>query len=375
MLMAAGGNWPAAQADPDSRALHVIMAEIARTTVDFYPQTFNDAAFEKAYRSGRIGRAVRRLKRLFDEAAPLIASRSVTYQLSYDLILDYLSETERWLGRDHLDYVQDRLRGLTVICRSCHTQDTQLRTLFAGVPRERFDSDLRYAEFNFSTRNYALAVTYFDRFLSESAPQNGHQLLFVLQSLMVIDLQILNDPEAAMRHLRKYLPLPAHSRYSRRVAEAWLAGLRQLPVSLRDDADAALDFATLEQYVQRYLGPEEAIPERFAIDNEETVWRIWLRGRLFHYLNGQPKSEEIPKILYWLAICDRSIELSSYFSLSDIYLKDCILRFHHHPYARKCLTEYENYVTFSFSGSAGTNIPEDVAEEIRRLHEVVGGSE
>ena len=123
----------------------------------------------------------------------------------------------------------------------------------------------------------------------------------------------------------------------------------------------------LQVYVDRILGPlhEPGIAE--FPSKKEKVARIWLRGRLFHYLNSQPPKEEIPVILYWLAIIDRSVDYSFYYSLADRYLKECMLQYTSHPYAEKCYKEYEAYVTFSYSGSRGTDIPEDVKKELKAL--------
>ncbi|WP_455202270.1 hypothetical protein, partial [Kaarinaea lacus] len=66
-------------------------------------------------------------------------------------------------------------------------------------------------------------------------------------------------------------------------------------------------------------------------------------------------------------IIDRSINYSFYYSLADMYLKECMLQYTSHPYAKKCYEEYESYIVFSYSGSRGTDIPDDVAQELKAL--------
>jgi hypothetical protein len=50
-----------------------------------------------------------------------------------------------------------------------------------------------------------------------------------------------------------------------------------------------------------------------------------------------------------------------------MYLKECMLQYTSHPYAKKCFEEYEAYVTISYSGSRGTDIPDEIQDELKAL--------
>ena len=107
------------------------------------------------------------------------------------------------------------------------------------------------------------------------------------------------------------------------------------------------------------------------LPEDQQISRVWLRGRLYHYLNRNPKADEIPRILYWLSICDRSISSNFYFSLGDMYLQTCVKNYSNHPFAKRCYAEYETFVTALYSGAGGLFMPTSVSDELRRMKAMV----
>jgi hypothetical protein len=103
----------------------------------------------------------------------------------------------------------------------------------------------------------------------------------------------------------------------------------------------------------------------------EEMNRVWLRGQLFQYLNGNPRPDEITKILYWLSICDRAIGYDFDFSLAEYYLKHCIYNHSTDPYARLCYKEYEHYVKFFYSGVQDAELPIEVNDELVRMRKAL----
>ena len=71
-------------------------------------------------------------------------------------------------------------------------------------------------------------------------------------------------------------------------------------------------------------------------------------------------------LLYWLAVVDRSIAYNFYFSLADLYLKQCVLKYPSHPYARHCFNEYGLYVDHMYV-QQGEKIPPGIQQELRQM--------
>ena len=357
-------------AEPAAPAsLNRIMSNIGTTMIDTYPIIVTQRELTVAEK--RLLRAnIKRLSELFESAEPFIRARSETYVVSYRFILEYLRETQRAIADKNLDYARSRLYGLGSICTSCHTQDTKLRTLFTGAGRERFPNDAAYAEFNFLTRNYDEAEKYFERDLRSGNTKTEYDVIRPLQRLIVIYTQIKNQPGAGADVLSKFVDLPAHTDATRGELKGWIAGLRVLE-SRGADKVTAPAFAEIETRVRDILGPLDQPLSVLRVAPDQEIQRLWLSGILYHYLNRKPPTDEIPKLLYWLAVNDRVVGYSYYFSLADLYLKECVYNHAQHPYAQRCYAEFKEYVNFIYSGSGGTYIPPELTQEMRKMKEAI----
>ncbi|NOZ54026.1 MAG: hypothetical protein GXP08_13005 [Gammaproteobacteria bacterium] len=354
--------------DDQSKAVTIndTMSQIGRIMESLFPRILNADKFNAVGANNETAASVERLAQLFKEAEPHFSTRSPTYKVSFDVISDQLEEAGVALKHKNLNHARNILKEFVSICASCHTQDTKARVLFKSMQRSHFKNDLEYAEFNYMTRNYPEAVVFYDQYLRSSTPISETELLTALKRLLTIYAQIYNQPGEGEKQLAKYSNHAAHTKFSQKSLEEWRRGLKELDtenVSVINN----VTFDIIEKKVQKVLGNLEEPGSAEFPTKKEKVARVWLRGLLYHYLNTNPPKQEIPAILYWLGIIDRSINYSFYYSLADSYLKECMLRYTSYPYAKKCYQEYEQYLMFAYSGSRGTDIPQDVQQELNYL--------
>ena len=347
-------------------SVNEIMVDIAHTMEPLFPLLFDDKKYANADTQIQLNDSVKKLKAFFNEAKPHFDIKSPTYRTSFEVIDTQLTDAMIALKYNNSNHARNILKEFVSICSSCHTQDSKLRTLFSGVDRNQFTTDLQFAEFNYMTRNYDTAIEYYNKHLSSGVDIPESEIMTVMKRILTIDTQVYNRPKDALKQLTNLQDYKQHTKYSARNLEEWIAGLKELE---KQQASKVSD-VTMEQlkvYVDKILGPLQEPGSAEFPTKKEKVARVWLRGILYHYLNKQPPREEIPVILYWLAIIDRTINYSFYYSLADMYLKECMLQYTSHPYAQKCYDEYEAYIAFSYSGSRGTDIPEDIAQELKAL--------
>ena len=349
----------------DNQVLNLTMTEIGQTLVDAYP--FILAKRELTAKEVEdVGEILKRLKRLFLRAGPYIKQKSRAYQVSYQYVLKHLEQTQSAYDKKDVRFVRQRLTTLGTVCISCHTQDTELRTLFPGASRQQFPDDYSYAEFNFTTRNYEEAERYFDQYLATGQAETELAVIRPLQRLVTIYTQIFNQPGLGAKKLSKYIALKSHSPQTKKYLAEMVVGMKTLEGEGVSKIEK-INFAQIEDYVQKYIGDNDILPNIIYSTPEEEVARVWLRGVLYHYLNGKPKKNEIPKILYWLSVVDRAVGYNYYFSLSDYYLKECIQTYPNHPYAWHCYAEYENYMNGIHLDSETEFLPIDVHRELQQL--------
>jgi hypothetical protein len=347
-------------------SVNEIMLEIGQTMEGLFPTLFDEKTMEQPAGQKELHDAVKKLDALFNEARPHFDIKSPTYRISFDVIHAQLTGAMVAMKYDNYRHATNIVKEFVSICSSCHMQDSKLRTLFGDVSRKQFRSDMQFAEFNYMTRNYDTAITYYEKHLESVKEPTEIELMTVMKRILTVNTQVYNRPQDAIKELDQLKDYPGHTKFSKKNLDEWLAGLKELEKQQLSKVTNP-DFEQLKAHVNTILGPLDDPGTADFPSKKEKVARVWLRGRLYHYLNTVPPREEIPVILYWLSIVDRSIDYSFYYSLADMYLKECMLQYTSHPYAQKCYDEYETYITFSYSGSRGTDIPDDIADELKAL--------
>ena len=354
-----------------TESLNKTMVEIGHTMEQLFPLIFDKQDPDKKNQQ-MLKQSVEKLITLFDTAKPHINAKSPTYGISFAVIKTQLAHAKSAIKYDNFKYTKSILRDVTTVCSSCHTQDTKTRTLFPNVKRATFDSDREYAEFNYITRQYDTAVEYYNKHLNKVTAIEEAELLSIMKQIITIYIQIDYQPDQAANALSKLKNYKHHTRFTRKTLDEWLEGIRELTRN-PERKQPVKDFKKLKFEVHKILGDlHEAGSAQFP-NKRERISRLWLRGSLYHYLNTSPPKDEVPLILYWLAIVDQSINFSIYYSLSDMYLKECVLKYTSSPYAQKCFDEYKETIILSYSGSRGTDIPEDIQLELEELQQRING--
>ncbi len=351
--------------------LNQIMSNIGKTMVEIYPTVVAKRALNSV-EIKKIDSALTRLSDLFAAAKPFFNEKSDGYQISYEFVSEYLKVVKSVLVNHHIDYARTHLYALGEICTTCHTQDTTLRTLFSGTTRAHFDTDYAYAEFNYMTRNYDEAIKYYEKHLASPDKKTELEIIQPLQRIITVYTQLNNRPADGIAKLKKYLKLKDHTIDTEIQLENWIRGLEQLNNSGLV-SDKPVTFKELKLYTTKYLGDLDKLTIEIYSNAKQEVQRVWLRGQLYHYLNSNPDANEIPMILYWLSVTDRSIAYNFYFSMTDLYLKQCVLKYPKHRYAHRCYREYREYVDFTYTRN-GEPIPSGIKKELRELKMKLAGT-
>jgi len=293
---------------------------------------------------------------------PHFSRKSLTYQLSFDIIQRHTEDLKTAFDNQRYNHVKSMLRATASICVSCHSQDKNRRTVFVGFSRNKFQSDYSFAEYNYITRNYDQAEKYYLRYLKNPGKHNiESDQLNALRHILSIYTQILNNVDKGITILNKIKKNKHLTTYARKQVTLWLAGLNEIAKLSHHQDD--VDFAHISDLVDNYIKASDR-PVKLE-------YLYWIRGLTYRYLSASPDKSEIPSLLYWLALTERGTNQSVYFSLGDLYLKQCMLIYPNYPVAKKCYDEYEDAVVFAYSGSRGTDIPDDIQESMKELKALV----
>jgi len=358
----------------ESDSIHVIMSNVAENYATIYKNLGQEANFSDD-KQKLISQHIENLRKLFQRADQIFEQKSDVYQIGYAFVIRYLNLTAELLKQNDQEALWTHLLALREICSTCHTQDNHSRSLYQGAQSADFESLFAYAEFNFSTRNYPEAVKFYQLDLERKKSATELDIILPIQRILSVYLQVYNDPEKALQVVRKYEQLKSHTQLTRAEFKGWISGLTYLK-SLNKSVTKPVDMPQLTKWVGEFFGAVANIELLAQSNATQEVQRVWLRGRLYEYMNSNPPRGQLPEILYWLSIIDRSTSYNYYFSYSDLYLSQCVRKYSDLPYAKICYGEYEKYIFDTYLKDARqrdplARYPDDIETEYRQLRELM----
>ena len=123
-----------------------------------------------------------------------------------------------------------------------------------------------------------------------------------------------------------------------------------------------------KSFIENYAVPLE---KKSTVSGDYDVDLLIVSGVLGNYLQQNPNTKLTAEVLYWEGLTENRIGKNIFFTLGDLYLKECITRYPRAAIAKKCFKEYKDEMTLRFTGSIGTNIPKSKQQELKRLESLL----
>jgi hypothetical protein len=292
------------------------------------------------------------------------------FRPSAQVLQEHISETERVFRLGNKSYARWMLNSTLSICMSCHTQvTTDSRQLWSSSLVDNYTSDFDQAEFLFTIRNFTKAHELYKKAIM-NYPKNKlpvDKLELALEREVAFFARIKRDASGGMKALGEYQAKKFIPPYLKEDLKVWTRQFKQWKqediFELKDPTEDQVKI-----FIQKHL---EKKSHSQSAENPNVVNYLYTSGILYEFLSRHPKTNLTPDILYWLAVCDRGVNNNFFFSLADIYLKDCIIQYPKTSAAQKCYTEYEENTIASYSGSSGTQVPNDAKEELAKLKSLI----
>lgn len=387
VALSAGTVNKIAQKNPEEVEAKVVMNQVYDSFLKIVPYIYSDKLiFESKDKKVEEDLLVNLLdlQKAFKNARHVNLFKVPGFKPSLETINQHIQDTIDSINSKNKVFAHARLKAMTALCVSCHTalSDKIAKNAFSeslvGVKRARFDSDFGYANYLYLVRRFAEAKTYYEFTIrnsiakSTNAPKgmltddkvvNG-DLYTSLRRVVSIFTKISLQPAQAIEFLNKYKDDKNISKYTRVDIEQWIKALEKWK---KFDINSVKN---INEFISVNLQPLENAKDKVNSGNYDMSLLI-SAGVLTKYLTDHPESDMTPNILYWLAVAEKRLSTTYFFSLSDLYLKECIIQFPKSEIAKKCYAEYEDNLSFGFSGSGGTDIPEEDRKELIRLKALI----
>ncbi len=295
------------------------------------------------------------------------------FRFSRHVLEDHIVDTERMFRLGNKSYARWQLTATASVCMSCHTQiPTASRSSFDEFGSLKiFSSEFDKAEFLFATRAFDKAEEIYDKII-DGYPANNfktEQVETALERQLAYFSRIVRSPSEAFTKMKVHQKNKELPEYLQRNISVWIAQFdlwKKQPVL---DPKTATDRQILE-FAQSNI-EAKGDSKMFEASNPLLITYLRVSGILYEYLQNHPNSKAVPEVLYWLSLCDRSISNNFFYSLADLYLRECMTQYSTDPVAQKCFKEYETQKIIGYSGSSGTHLPAEVKADLKQLKKLV----
>ncbi len=348
------------------------MHKLFKAIQDLLPYSLSEEKFTDPKNVSFIQKKLKELSEISDKIDHTSLVKSPTFKASRQALKTHFSEIERIYRIGNRNYARWQLNSTVPLCMSCHTQiPTESRRWDLSNITTGSYNDYEKAELLFMGRDFDSALKYYDLVIRDF-PQNKIQVQYVEKSLerqLVIYSRVKRNFDKGIESLQVDAKNKNLPEYLQKNIKAWIALFR---IQKRDGYPdpTKRDDAKIKKYAEKILN-RNLWDDMVDANNPRLVKVLTLSGVLYEYLNNFPETPLKPEILRWLAECDRSLQETLFYSLSDLYLKECMENFSDTPVAKKCFEDYKESLTFSYSGSSGTHLPDDVKKELEDWHKKI----
>ncbi|MGE0616426.1 MAG: hypothetical protein AB7P04_12370 [Bacteriovoracia bacterium] len=359
---------PTAQAKPSqdlSRKMRNLEATLQALILDLY----DDRRFNDPKNFGRIERNAQKFSRLAHDlkAKPdLTADLDPGVRIIAELFSAETVHAYRALKGGHRAYARDVLKSATNYCMACHTRSQGpsfqgALSAKAFAPLKPYEQAILLA----STRQFDGALEEFTRVVKDANASKSDLYAWEksVRSGLAIAVRVKQDPSAALAIVDQVLKTPTVPLFLKESATQWKKSLNAWQSEPNSQA------TTEEGYYQkaiRFLSEARAL-QRYPLDRSADILYLRASAAIHDMLRTAPNGKHVTEGLYLAGLAYEVLSDLSLPDLHEFYFLACIQSAPHSEFARRCFERYEQDVIYGYTGSAGTDIPDDIQGKLRRL--------
>jgi tetratricopeptide (TPR) repeat protein len=354
---------PAYGADEDRGRVKVLMHTFLMELEKMSPYISSEKALNSPKAREIVGSSLKVLEAKVKNPPPML-KESPGFRISFSMLADHIKKTKQAFDQGEFEHTRLRLNGTTALCAGCHTQTPKISKLspFSSLEERFQNSTFENATFLFVIRRFPEALAMFDE-LVRNYPKsvlNSDQLGELYRRKLTIFARVLRDPQAAIDNLNADLKndkLPTDIRAN---VKEWITSLEKWKAEKSNPAE--MSTRDLLAYVAKALPAQ--MNRKVAPSDPQLLSILRLSGLLYERLFAEPNSPNAQEILYDLAMCERALAPLYFYSVSEIYLKECIVRYPKQAFSKKCFEAYRDGMTERYFGKP---IPKGVEASIEAL--------
>lgn len=357
-------------AELDRAAVLTEMRELYGSLERLLPLAVDDARFRSAAERETIRSALAQLAARSEHVGRHVAGddRRIRY-----LARALSRETREAMARfdeGRLDGAQFLVKRLTNFCVACHTRvpspaDSLLsRGFVSDAALVKLPADQR-ASLQVATRRFDDALATYEA-LFASPRVRAAELLAPIGDYLRVSIRVKNDLARPLATLRRFAARDDLWSNLRGDVEHWIAALERHAADPRSEPSLAAARALLDEARQVL---------RYPTDRRGLVQQLLASSELHRYLEARPDDggPDIAETYYLMGLIESRTNFDYLVSESDFYLETAIRLAPGDPIGQAAFDLLEEETVLGWTGSGGSNMPQDVRRRLDALRELVEG--
>jgi len=349
------------------------MQSMAQNMKNLLPFLYNREAFQDPKNRSTIQQYFKD----FSQAAHTIRPETGKKFLGDNLLLEYsLANLKDDLNRasfsfdiGQLEYSRSVAKASLSHCFQCHsvTQPGAAAKWDIEEVHNLNLAPLEKADLLVATRKYDKALNYMEAQLNSPEFQQNYAFDFesMLRRYMALIIRVENKPQRAMKELDKILERGGTPHYLVEQAEGWRRSLKawsgEKKISVRSAKDL---FAQVEKRFKKAEGIQH-----YEKDHAGDVEYLRATALLHENMGLLKTPADEARALYLLGRAYEVLDELGSWNLHESYYEACLLKDPKSPLGQRCFSRLEASLYMGYSGSAGTHLPPEEKERLRRLKE------
>jgi len=349
------------------------MNKAFNTLSDLMPYLTNDSKFKEKKNEAIIKKHLEDFESEFKLAGHDQLLKNDLFAPSYQLMIEGIKNSKEAFQQNKKEYSLWMIRNSLGSCLECHTRLPQEHTssfqngelqIDTSKFADRYDLGVAYL----IVRRFVDAKEQFVRVIQDKLiKKDDYGYIKPFQQVLLIEMKVMKDPAAMESFIQSF--------ESKKIPESdmreLLAWKDRLEILKKEKflKSGIKNEAELSEFIKRRLAPieDELFEDKYKPD------LLLASGILSVYFFQNPESKSAAKLNYWIGIIESELRKDEFLSSADLFLKQCIKKYPLNPIAKKCFSALKGNNEFMYSGSGGTDIPEDIQKEMNELKKLIEG--
>ncbi len=331
------------------------------------PASSSERAFADPARADSIRQALQALASDASAVAEHAGARDRASRYLADAVTHDARQVLRAWSQGRTESAIFFLHQMTQNCVACHTRlphpgDSPFAESLARSATLAALPALERARLQVATRRFEDALATYEAIFAD-ASLHPAETLSAWTDYLVLCIRSQGDYARPQTALERFAKRPDVWSNLREDVTAWLESTREL--ATRADEPPSLASA-------RTLLDQASLRMRFPADRQALVQYIAASAHLHRFIAAHPEATPETGEAYWLlGLAELHVAREYWVSSADFYLETAIRTAPKAPYAKKAFALLEQETLLGYTGSAGTNLPEDVEQHLAELRKLV----